>query len=312
MINITKLLKNVVSILLLFSCLSIHSALATVLVSIKPIAFIASAITDGVTDVDILVPDGASPHNYTLKPSNIKALRSADLVIWVGEDMETFLPKIIHSLDEKKTLELMAQTSIYHELIKKNSPHLDEHDLHHHDNKANFHDNGLYNSHIWLDPYLAKLCAEEIHRKLVELFPKQSVKLDSNLADFLQKLNQTTENIKQSFHDVNDRGFFVFHDAYDYFNHYFGLNQLGYFVVNPMIQPSAKKVFEIQKVLKEGKAVCVFSEVQFNQNIIKKITQGTSVKMGLLDPLGVNIQVNKDSYFQFLSQLSQQFKDCLA
>lgn len=292
---------TVLSIYFLFS--SVVSA--TVLTTIKPLAFIAASLTEGIIETEVLLPDGASPHDYALKPSDLKKIHSADLVIWIGQDMETFLPKIINTIDSNKNLALMEKQTIQNILGKKHGESEREHhgESHHH---------GQYDAHIWLSPELAVLSAKEIHQKLSELMPEQRVKLNENLANFLNSIQITEQVITEKLSKVKHKGYFVLHDAYGYFSDYFGLNQLGYFTINPVIQPSAKKLHQIKVALAEGKAVCLFGEPQFNQGIIKKIAQGTSVKLGILDPLGSTIDVGKESYSQFLLQLSQQFLRCLS
>ncbi len=77
---------------------------ANVVASIKPVGFIASAIADGVTPVEVLLPDGASEHDYALRPSDVKRLQNADLVVWVGPEMEAFMTKSAAALPEKRIL----------------------------------------------------------------------------------------------------------------------------------------------------------------------------------------------------------------
>ncbi|MEN2812373.1 High-affinity zinc uptake system protein ZnuA [Mannheimia haemolytica] len=77
-------------------------AQADVLTSIKPLGFIASAITEGVTETKVLLPVTASPHDYSLKPSDVTQLQSAQLVVWVGDGLEGFLEKVLKNCREKK------------------------------------------------------------------------------------------------------------------------------------------------------------------------------------------------------------------
>ena len=77
---------------------------ADVLASVKPLGFITSSIANGVTDTQILVPAGASPHDYSFKAFRCAKVKSADLVVWVGEDIDAFLAKPISQIDRKKSL----------------------------------------------------------------------------------------------------------------------------------------------------------------------------------------------------------------
>ncbi|SFC80139.1 zinc transport system substrate-binding protein [Pragia fontium DSM 5563 = ATCC 49100] len=292
-------------------------ASAAVLTSTKPLGFIASAITDGVTTTEVLLPDGASPHDYALRPSDVQKIRSADLVIWIGPDMEAFLTKPLQQVDEKKKIQLAELKSVKPLLSQGNveDDHDHAHESHdadkHEDHDEHDHHHGSYDMHIWMSPEIAKQSAIAIHDKLLELMPQNKDKLDANLEQFEQQLKQTKANIANIMHPLRGKGYFVFHDAYGYFEKTFGLTQSGHFTVNPEIQPGAQRLHNIRTQLVEHKAVCVFAEPQFQPAVINAVAQGTNVRTGTLDPLGSNIMLGKDSYMRFLTQLSQQFTSCL-
>ncbi|WP_407657830.1 MULTISPECIES: zinc ABC transporter substrate-binding protein ZnuA [Limnobaculum] len=293
------------------------NASAAVLTSTKPLGFIAAAITEGVTPVEVLLPDGASPHDYALRPSDVQKIRSADLVVWIGPDMEAFLTKPLQQVNEKKQIPLASLDSVKPLLIKGGED--DDHDEGHHeqhtDNAHNHdehdHHHGDYNMHIWMSPEIAKQSAIAIHHKLLELMPQNKDKLDANLTQFEKQLELTKENIANIMQPLRGKGYFVFHDAYNYFEKTFGLTQLGHFTINPEIQPGAQRLHNIRTQLVEHKAVCVFAEPQFQPAVINAVAQGTNVRIGTLDPLGSKVTLGKDSYVQFLTQLSQQFTSCL-
>lgn len=77
-------------------------ASAAVVTSMKPLGFIAAAIADGVTETQVLLPDGASEHDYSLRPSDVKRLQNADLVVWIGPEMEAFMDKSTQSIAANK------------------------------------------------------------------------------------------------------------------------------------------------------------------------------------------------------------------
>ena len=281
---------------------------ATVISSVKPIGFITQAITSGITDAEILLPDGASPHTYSLKPSDLKNIKSAELVIWVGEDMETFMPTLLKNIDKQKQIELMEIPAIKTLLRTNHDDHSHE-EINHHQSDHDHH--GEYDEHIWLSPEIAKIIAQSIHDKLITLYPDKKIKIDENLNEFTIKLSETEQNIAKKLINVQNSGYFVFHDAYGYFESQFKLKNLGSFTINPAIQPGVQTVYAIKQKLKENKAVCVFIEPQFSPAVIEKLVDGTDVRIGVLDPLGSNIQPSKDAYSQFLLNLTQQLLACL-
>ncbi len=146
---------------------------------------------------------------------------------------------------------------------------------------------------------------------MVAKYPAKKAIIDENLADFIVKVTETEQNIAKKLISVQNSGYFVFHDAYGYFESRFGLNHLGSFTINPAVQPGVQKIYEIQQQLKNHQAICVFKEPQFNPAVIDKLVDGTGVKVGELDPLGMGITLSKDAYPQFLYALAQQLLDCL-
>ncbi|WP_230472623.1 zinc ABC transporter substrate-binding protein ZnuA [Gibbsiella quercinecans] len=297
------------------------SASAAVLTSIRPLGFIASAIADGVTETEVLLPDGASPHDFALRPSDIQRLRAADLVIWVGPDMEAFLTKAVAPLPANRQLAISELAAVKPLLMKGDDD--DDHEHHHDhgeaaDNHAEHdhdhddgHHHGAYNLHVWLSPEIAKLTAIAIHDRLLELMPQNKDKLDANLRQFENLLTQTDKNVVNMLTPVQGKGYFVFHDAYGYFEKHYGLSPLGHFTVNPEIQPGAQRLHQIRTQLVEQKAVCVFAEPQFRPAVINAVAKGTAARSGTLDPLGMGIALGKDSYGNFLRALSNQYVSCL-
>ena len=286
---------------------------ANIVASIKPVGFIAAAIAEGVTPVDVLLPDGASEHDYALRPSDAKRLKNADLVVWVGPDMEAFMSKSAAELPAKKNLEIVDIQGVSALLISG-----DDEDEHHEQNKSedqdsshHHHDHGQYNMHLWMSPEIARKTAVAIHGKLLELMPQDKAKLDANLQQFETELADTDKRIGAQLAPVRNQGYYVFHDAYTYFEKHYGLSPTGHFTVNPEIQPGAQRLHQIRTQLVEQKAVCVFAEPQFRPAVIDAVARGTQVRKGTLDPLGTDISLSKDSYMKFLLQLSSQYETCL-
>lgn len=293
------------------------SAEAAVVTSLKPLGFIASAIADGVTQTQVLLPDGASEHDYSLRPSDAKRLQNADLVVWIGPEMEAFMDKSTQSIPDNKKVTIAQLEGVKPLLMKGADDDDDDHDHdggHDHGNSEKgdaHHHHGDYNMHLWLSPEIARLSAVAIHNKLVELMPQSRARLDANLKDFEANLAATDKQVASELAPVKGKGYFVFHDAYGYYEKHYGLTPLGHFTVNPEIQPGAQRLHQIRTQLVEQKATCVFAEPQFRPAVVESVARGTSVRMGTLDPLGTNIQLSKESYPAFLTQLATQYASCL-
>ncbi|WP_336220963.1 zinc ABC transporter substrate-binding protein ZnuA [Citrobacter amalonaticus] len=290
-----------------------QAANAAVVTSLKPLGFIASAIADGVTETQVLLPDGASEHDYSLRPSDVKRLQGADLVVWIGPEMEAFMEKSVSNIPDAKQVTIAQLNDVKPLLMKGADDDDDDHDHdHEHGEKGDaHHHHGDYNMHLWLSPEIARASAVAIHEKLVELMPQSRAKLDANLKDFEAQLATTDKQVGNELAPLKGKGYFVFHDAYGYFEKHYGLTPLGHFTVNPEIQPGAQRLHEIRTQLVEQKATCVFAEPQFRPAVVEAVARGTSVRMGTLDPLGTNIKLGKTSYSAFLNQLANQYASCL-
>ena len=332
-------IQSFLIVLFLSITLSISSVNADVKVvtSIKPIHSLASYVMDGVGKPDVIVDGYNSPHGFSLKPSHAKMLENADLVIWVGEDLEAFLEKPLNTIAKKaKNIEVMDLKGIKKlEFREKNifeghddhghDEHKDEHKEHGHDehkdeHKEHGHDehkekdaheghhHGEHDPHVWLDPMNAKVIIKEITKQLVQLDSKNSAAYKANSKKALADIDKLTKAIKK---DLNkDLRFVVFHDAYQYFEKRFNIKVLGALTVNTDVMPGAEQLSEIREVIEHEKVNCIFSEPQFNPSIIKSIAKDTKVKTGILDPLGAKLDKGKNLYFDLLNDMASSFKGC--
>ena len=286
---------------------------ADVLTTVKPLGFIANAITDGVTETKVLLPVSASPHDYSLKPSDVEQLQSAQLVVWIGEEMESFLEKSIDKLPKEKVLTLEDVPAIKELVEHSGEEKEDKHD-HKHDHKHS-HDHGHSHDedwHIWLSPKAGEQIAEQIAERLSQQLPEQKAKIAENLANFKATLATKNSEIAKQLEPVKSKGYYTFHDAYGYFEDAYGLKSLGSFTINPTVAPGAKTLNAIKKNIAQNKAQCLFAEPQFTPKVIESLSKGTSAKVGQLDPLGAKIELSREAYPQFLQSLADQFSDCLS
>lgn len=308
--------------LLTLSLFGATVANADVLTTLKPLGFISAAITEGVTHTQVLLPVTASPHDYSLKPSDIEKLNQADLVVWIGDEMETFLEKAVEKLPKEKvlTLEKIAAIEEFVEKAAKEDEedHHDAHkEKHKHDHKHNHkhdaHDHHHdHDWHIWLSPEMATVIAEQLAERLTEKMPEQADKIQQNLAKFQTNLTAKHNEITQQLAGVKGKGYYTFHDAYGYFENAYGLSPLGSFTINPSIAPGAKTLQKIKKNLTEHKAQCLFTEPQFTPKVVESLSKNTNAKVDQLDPLGGEIEVSAEAYPTFLQNLADSFYRCLS
>ena len=305
----------------LFLVLTPLKAEISVVTSIKPLHSLTSYIMEGVGEPELIIDGVASPHNFQIKPSHAKMLQNADLVIWIGEDLESFLPTALKSIPKDAVVfELLDQSGLkklkfreknifeghddhgHDEHAKKE----DDHDDHGHDDHG--HGHGSFDPHIWLDPANAKVIVKKITNQLSKIDNDNASTYKANSKKVIKDLDGLIKEVKN---EINkDASFVVFHDAYQYFEKRFGLSVIGALTVNPDVMPGAEQLSEIREVIEHEKAKCIFSEPQFNPNIINSIASDTGVKTGVLDPLGANIDKGKNMYFDLIKDMSNSLKDC--
>ncbi|MGC9460022.1 zinc ABC transporter substrate-binding protein ZnuA [Vibrio genomosp. F10] len=279
---------------------NINSAWAmNLLTSIKPIQMIATEITLNAGDADVLLANNTSPHDYALRPSDIRRIRSADLVVWYGHDLEPFLTGVLSNQDNVITLSEIPHLSL--------REYQGDHDHGEHDG----HDHGDHDPHFWLGYEPTLQVAKALADRLSLLEPNNRKQYQQNYQTFELRLKQEKARIEDKLKPVKKNGYYVFHDAYGYFESDYQLNHLGYFTVSPDRKPGAKSLIAIKKTLQENQAKCVFSEPQFTPAIVESVTRGSSVGLGELDPIGSEITVQADSYFVFIHSLADSFVECL-
>ena len=307
---------------LMFSIITYANADIKVVTSIKPIHSITSYIMDGVGSPDLIVDGYNSPHNFQLKPSHAKMLQNADLVIFVGEVIEEFLEKPLESIaKDAKKFALLEQSGFKklkfreknifeehddHDDHDKKAKKKDDHDDHGHDDHG--HGHGEYDPHIWLDPINAKAMIKKITKLLSKMDKENSSTYKSNSKKAIKEIDMMVKEIKSEMN--KDLKFVVFHDAYQYFENRFDISVLGALTVNTDVLPGAEQLSEIREVIEHENVNCIFSEPQFNPDIINAIAMDTNVKTGILDPLGATLEPGKDLYFDLIRNISKSFKGC--
>ena len=323
----------------IFSFNSTVSADVKVVTSIKPIHSLAAYVMDGVGKPNVIVDGYNSPHGFSLKPSHAKMIENADLIIWVGEDLEAFLEKPLDSIAKKATkVELMDLKGIkklkfrernifeghddhghkeddHDDHAKKEDGH-DDHDHDKDEHKEDGHDDhgheghahGEFDPHIWLDPLNAKKILKEMAKHLIENDQANESIYKENLKKANKDLDKLVKQVKSELN--KDFKSIVFHDAYQYFEKRFKVNVLGAFTVNTDVLPGAEQLSEIREIIEHEKVTCVFSEPQFNPDIINAVAKDMNINTGVIDPLGATLNPGKDLYFNLIKNMSKSFQGC--
>ena len=307
---------------------SLAQAEVKVVTSIKPIHSLVSAVMVGVGEPSLLVKGAGSPHTYSLKPSQAKQLQEADLVFWMGHDLEAFLENSIESIaTNAKSVPLMEAHGLTklefreggafedhadHDDHKKDEHGHDDHDDHKKDDHGHDdHGHAETDPHVWLDPVNAKALIHEIEEALIETDPANAAAYEANAETMMSRLDNLVAEIDTVLEPVKGRGYVVFHDAYQYFETRFGVSAIGSITVSPEVLPGAERVAKLQNKVRDLGATCVFSEPQFEPKLVVTITENTNAGTGVLDPLGTSINDGPDLYFTLIRNMAVSLKNCL-
>ena len=279
-----------------------------VVVDVPPVHSLVSAVMAGVGRPLLLISGGRSPHDYALRPKEGEALAEEDEIIWGGEGLDGMLAKPIASLGASaRVLELQQVPGM--ELLPQRragvwseqaaaAPPLHE-------------TGGSINPHLWLDPANARRIVAATAILLEAADPANAGRYRANAAAVEQRIAALRGVLERQLAPVRQQPFIVFHDAYEYFDRAFGLRAVGALSIDPEQPPGARRLLALRRLVQARGAVCVFSEPQFPSPLLAAITDGTSVRHGVLDPLGAALPPGPDLWFALMHALADHVTSCL-
>ncbi|OKL44517.1 zinc ABC transporter substrate-binding protein [Pseudovibrio exalbescens] len=325
------------------------AAAPQVVTTIKPIHSLTAGVMKGVGAPTLLIEGAGSPHAYSLKPSQAAALQDADLIVWMGPQLETFLTKPLETLSGGAHTLTLAQSDGVKTLAFREGGSFERHS-HDHDEEAHDHDHGDHEDHdhegehgheahdhsdhdehadehahhdhdhdhdgvdphMWLDPANAKAFVSALAEELSEIDPDNAATYEANAQALQGRLDGLMTQVSGELAPVQGKPFIVFHDAYQYFENRFDISAAGSITVSPERAPGAERVAEIQHRIEELDVSCVFSEPQFEPKIVRVLVDGTQAKAGELDPLGATLDAGENQYFELINGLAAGLTECLA
>ncbi len=299
-------------VVLCLFCAPTFAALPRVVVSINPFYGLVASVMQGVAKPSLLLKSGASPHEYTLKPSEIRALEAATLIFWGGPALESFLIKPlaqqqakIVAFEQVAGLRLLPlRTDMEWESIDS------EVSGHHHHHHSHGDAQGSIDMHFWLDPHNAIVITKAIVRQLSAVDPEHQSHYQANGTALIARLNALDLKLRKKLQSIHAMPFVVFHDAYQYFERHYHLHGAGSISLHPELPPSVKRLSVIRAIIEKQKVVCLFSEPQFSPALVHSIADDLPVKIGVLDPIGTD--ASPEGYFTLMDNLSEALTGCLA
>jgi zinc transport system substrate-binding protein len=303
---VSRLFSIFVAFVASFLLIGSAHAEVKVLTSIKPLQLIAAAVQDGLAIPEVLLPPGASPHNYALRPSDVRKVQSVDLLYWIGPDMEGFLPRVLNG----RTLPSVAVQDLpglnLRHFAEDSQSHAEDADEHDHDHRP-----GTLDAHLWLSPVNARVIATKMAADLSAADPANAARYQSNLKAFDERLDALDLRLKARLAGIAGKPYFVFHEAFDYFEDAYGLKHTGVFSVAAEVQPGAQHVATMRARLQEVGKTCVFSEPPLRPRLAETLVAGLPVKLAELDALGGYTPATAQGYEQVLEKLGNDLAGCL-
>ena len=313
-----------------------------VVTDIAPIHSLVSQVMDGVAEPSLLIKPENSPHEYTLRPSEARALSNADVVFWIGSDLTPWLEKSLESLaDSAQKVSLLETEGLTFHGFREGATfeahahddhpddhgehdgHHDEHDEHHdehgehHDDHEEEHDDHHGHDHegndphAWLDPVNAQIWVKQIAEVLAKEDPANAKRYQANADSAITRLETLVNSNQAKATQLAGIKFIVFHDAYQYFERRFGVLATGALSVSDASDPSPARVAEIRKTVADLGVTCVFTEPQYNPNMVKSVFKSTKVvTKGVMDPIGASIKPGANQYYELINNLMTSLSHC--
>lgn len=277
-----------------------------VVVTIKPLHSLVSAVMGRVHQPVLLLERNESPHDFQLRPLQIRKLQEAQIIFFMDEQLESFLlpafaslPPTSHKVALSRTPGLLLLTQRHHENWQSHS-HGKPHEI-----------ISSYDAHLWLNPANAKKMLSIIVAELSLLYPENQKKYLENAQRMSQKIDIMDQKLQTQLVPLHHKRFIVFHDAYQYFEQYYGLQSIGSITIEPNQPVSARHLQSLRALIGRTKTQCIFREPQFSDRLINTVSENNAVKTGILDPIGADLRPGPDLYIQLMENLSHNLRNCL-
>lgn len=292
-----------------------------VAVDIAPVHSLVARVMDGIGTPELIVQSGASPHEYSLRPSEARALQDADLVFWIGAGLTPWLEKTIEILASDAAVTALIESDGTKELELRENALFEAHEHEEHDDHAQNddhtdgdhedHDHAEHDPHAWLSPTNAMTWLNVIAGQLSSVNPENANTYFANAAAGRAEIESLMGEVNAILDPIRDGQFIVFHDAYQYFESDFDFRAAGAVSLSDAADPSPARIAEINERIAEQGIDCVLAEPQFNLGLVETILDNTEAKTGILDPLGSDLELGSELYPQLIRNLSTTLAGCM-
>jgi zinc transport system substrate-binding protein len=288
-------------------------ATPNVVISIPPVHSLVSALMQGVAEPVLLFDGGQSPHSNSLKPSLVRQVARADLLVWIGPDFEISLRKSVAQQRKMRVLTLIDEPKMHILPVRQSKFWQTDHASHEDSNDSEHESPGaqLPDMHLWLSAENALEIVAAVQRILTEMDPQNAQLYRSNALQVNDKILETKNNISHPLQAIKGVPYLVFHDAYQYFEKEYALSPVGAVTLNPERKPGIKTMLAIEQNIELQDVQCIFHEPQFQPRLVARIAEDTGIRSGELDPIGASIPSGPDLWFDLMLSLRDDLLVCL-
>ena len=287
-----------------------------VVASIFPIADMARQVGGDDVQVSTVVPAGASPHTFEMKPSLVKAFGEAKVFLMIGAGLEFWADQLIQSSGRNLKpvvlsdgMTLIRSADPHHADTVKKAPPASKRSGHTgHAHALGFHTG---NPHIWLDPHLAKTMVTRIQEALSIADPAHDFEYENRAKAYLGRLDALDRMIADTVVQFKGREVISFHASWDYFAARYGLILAGVIEKTPGRNPTPREIAGIVSSIKSYQIRAVFAEPQFSPKVADVIAREAGVKVLILDPLGGETLAGRDTYIGLMTYNLQIMKEAM-
>jgi len=280
-----------------------------VVVSIKPIHSIVSALMEGVSSPQLLLESSDSAHTFHLKPSQLSLLSNADLVITIGDSFETGLKKTLGNVKDSSRVIVSEINDL--NLYDFRNVDIDEINKDKKDEHSDHEEHAGLDLHLWLDIFNMQKTAKYISEKLIIIDPNNKNTYETNLVKIHSRLNKLKSELQQQLAPFSSENFAIFADTLQYFEKSFEFQKP--IIITPYhgARLSIYRTLEARKKMKDLKIKCLLYGPENTSKKINVLSEGMPIKTVSIDILGAKLDTGSNHYFNLMEGLSSQLIKCL-
>ncbi|MGE3539025.1 MAG: metal ABC transporter substrate-binding protein [Candidatus Tectimicrobiota bacterium] len=264
-------------VLLLGWSAPLQAAPLKVAATIFPLYDMLRQVAGAEAEVVLLVPPGASPHTFTVKPGTIRALTGCQAVFIIGHGFDDWVSRLARDAGVKRLMLTDKRLP-----LRRGYSERHEHQPH----RSHTSQEGGVDPHYWLSVPNALLMVENIAASLGQLNPAEQAGYQRRASAYQEELRLTDAAIRQQLADLPRRDIATFHMAFAYFAETYGLNIVAVFEPTPGREPGPRYVEMFQRQIATHNLRTVFIEPQLSEAPLRGLSRDLGVTLQTLDPNG--------------------------